>query len=247
MKPVWLSLVTLAFFSQTAIAQTRTTSYIIKSLDGIPKKVSLTDGGPAGDEALRITCGSSKVSINNYWAPGKVSLLKKTFIEIEYAQRGGSCIGIGYTLLVCVDQDKIVVSGIFMDRLTGCGAGEDDSYTIRSNITESKIYKYKMGIYAHDRKTITDPKLGKSYNKHWADQLEYDKALHIFHNGYQTLSGNFLITSENSPKSIKESIDGKFPIISFKGPESGADTYFYIKGNWYERGQKNYLIKLSSN
>jgi hypothetical protein len=247
MKPVWVLLVSLAFFSMTAVAQTRTTAYTIKSLDGIPKKISLTDGGPVAGEVLRITCGSSKVSINNYWAPEKVSVLKNCFLEIKYAQRGGSCVGIGYTLLICVDKDKIVMSCLFMDRLTGCGAGEDDSYAIRSNIIENKIGTYKMDIYIHNRKTITDPKLGTSYNKHWVNELEYDKALHIFRNGYLTLSGSFLITSDSSSKAVKEYVDGKFPIISLQGPELEADTYFCIKGNWYEQGQKNYLIKLSSN
>jgi len=233
------------FFSLPLIAQTRTTLYAIKSLDGVSKKISLTDG--PSSEKLTITCGNSKISINNYWAPREIRILKKSFLEIKYAQRGGSCVGIGYTLLLCIDKDKIVVSAIFMDRLTGCGAGEDDSYTVRSNIIENKIYMYKMDIYIHSRKIITNPKLGKSYSKNWVNELEYDKALHIFHNGYLTISGSFLTTPGSSSKTTKEYIDGKFPIINLRGPESDARRYVYIKGNWYEQGETNSLFRLSSN
>ena len=245
MKLACFFLVNLFLCSLTAIGQSQASTYNINSLDGISQRISLTDGGAAGDK-LTISCGKNKLSVCDFWALESVRVLKKCFLEIKYAKRGGSCVGIGYTLLLCVNKDSLIVSSVFMTRFTGCGAGEDDSYMIKSNLIENKIELYKANIYIHNRKTITNAKLGRSYNKHWAGSLEYDRSNHIFHNGYLTFSGRFLIIScSNRDKRVPVFIDGKFPIITFTGPDLQATTYLYIKEHWYEQGEKNYLIQIS--
>jgi hypothetical protein len=246
MKIKLLIVPVLILFAFNVIAQNRIKTYTINSLEGVPEKVSVIDGGLASAE-LSIGFKKNKITVISYWALNKITVIKNKFIKIQYAVRGGSGLGIEYVILLCVSHDKLIAPINLMSMFSYSGADEDDMYTLKFDITGLDVSQFKMNVRIHDKKDIRDPKLGKSYDKHSSFILHFDSQNAIFFNGSKTINGRFITGYTESEKPISQTIKGTFSMIHVNGIEGKGNEYYYINACWHEQGQKNYLIKNTTN
>ena len=91
---------TLLLFLQVCALCTGATAqtYRLQSLDGTPVQMQVRELSDSSSHALAIVCGKDTVFAYNYWAPGRVKVVNKRFLQVTYAVRGGSNLGVGCAL-----------------------------------------------------------------------------------------------------------------------------------------------------
>jgi hypothetical protein len=80
--------------------------YTLQSLDGKDVKVKILPD--YAHHILTISCLQDSINIDDYWGvPPLASFLGKSFLQIKYEVRGGSNLGLGNVLLICVSNNKL--------------------------------------------------------------------------------------------------------------------------------------------
>ena len=87
----------------TNISQAQT--YKIQTLDGTNANIKLRY--KPFSTSFTISYLTYKLIIPSYWSAGEVKVLNKKFLEIVYYERGGSGVGTGNTLLLCISHGKL--------------------------------------------------------------------------------------------------------------------------------------------
>jgi hypothetical protein len=78
--------------------------YALKTLDGANAAITIRE---RAFTPFTISYSTDKLILPGYWAPGEVRILNKRFLEIRYYVRGGSNVGLGSTLLLCISHGKL--------------------------------------------------------------------------------------------------------------------------------------------
>lgn len=199
-----------------------TKTYHLVSVDGKNQTVKIIPDYES--HVLKITSLKETISIQDFWGvPPETRLLNKSFIEIKYAVRGGSNVGLGNLLIICLSGAHLYEAVYACWYSNGETGDEQEEYHIKLNISGNNANNYKLNVHVHDYVSSKhDPETNYVYDD--STVLAFDKKLNVFYSIKHGLYDHF-ITAKNK---IKQKVTGIFPMIIL-----GKETYYFINGRWY--------------
>lgn len=219
-----------------ATAQT----YRLQSLDGTPVQVQVRELSDSSRRALTLVCGKDTVFAYDYWAPKQVKVVNKRFLQVTYAVRGGSNLGVGNTLLLCIDK------GHLRQAMKACTFIESDlrnAFYIPGNPDEYELFRartqlvgttaktYQLHLTVHDEaRSAQDPSTNHNDTKHvW---LSFDPTHGVFYSATKELPPLFSAYDPKTERVISLKATEPVPVIALHN-----STYYFINGEWYEEAR----------
>jgi len=259
-KPVTLITYSILFlFSNILSAQNRvkaaededskrdTKTFSIQSLDGKDQVVHIMPDYPK--HVLRISCLKDTISLLDYWdVPPETVMLNKSFIKLEYAVRGGSDLGLGNMIILCVNNNKLYEAMHVLRYIDSQlsyvedekNFNEHSNYVIKVTLSGNTKNNYKLNISVHDEvKSTSNPE--SIYNYQNQSVLNFDVNKNVFYSIKDDLYGSYKVYLPGRKKKAKQKIRGNFPVIIL-----GKETYYFIKDSWYSIGRDNELSGYTS-
>ncbi|MEO3407112.1 hypothetical protein AAFN85_24560 [Mucilaginibacter sp. CAU 1740] len=198
-----------------------TKTYNIISIDGKNQKVTIIPD--YGNHVLKITSLKETISISDYWGvPPETRLLNKNFIEIKYAVRGGSDLGLGNILIICVNNTHLYEAMHVLGYVNSETMGENAHYkvTLTSN---AKNTSNKVNAHIHDDiNSKRYPETNYVYDNNTV--LAFDTAQNVFYSVKENLYDHFIKVKNKA----KQKVAGMFPMLLL-----GKETYYFINDKWY--------------
>jgi hypothetical protein len=200
----------------------------ILSLDGKNRRVHIMPD--YANHVFKISCLKDTITIKNFWGvPAELHVLDSHFIQINYDVRGGSGLGLGNTMLLCVRNKKLYRSFFalrYIDVLLDRSQGEG-KYNIKLRLNSGDQKSYKLFVKVHDKRYT---KLSPNENYNYNDQivLNFDPRLNVFYELKETLFQNYDTISSSTGGKQKLTLDDYYPVIIL-----GKETYYFIKNEWF--------------
>lgn len=194
----------------------------ILSIDGKKQQVKIIPD--YANHMLKMICMKDIITIDDFWGvPPEIKLLNKSFIEIKYAVRGGSGLGLGNTLILCVNSSHLFEAMHVLKYVNSESGDEKQHYDINLIVTGSDASNYKLNMHVHDDlSSKRDPETNYIYNNE--SVLAFDSKQNAFYSVKENLYDHFIITKSKN----KQKVAGTFPMIIL-----GKETYYFINGRWY--------------
>ncbi len=220
-------------------SQRDTKTYIVKSLEVKNWKIRIIPDYV--NNILKISCLKDTITIDDYWGvPAKIRVLNKHFLEIKYAVRGGSDVGIDNIMYLCISKNRLYQAFHVLNHTTGFAAGYEAEYTIKATLTGYSKKTFKLIA------TITDKVISQENPEHnfkYKNQtiLNFDTRKNVFYSVKTSLADIVLnsdyadTTSKNRKQQVKW---GCFPEVIL-----GKENYYFINGEWYQLEQPKNLYK----
>lgn len=216
-----------------------TKSYIIQSLDGKSQKVHIMPD--YANHVLRISCLKDTISINDYWGvPADLHIINKDFLSIKYDIRGGSGLGLGNLLILCV-KGNVLYEAIHVLRYSHSeGVGEIKDYLIKPILIGNSCKTYKLNVRVHNT-SYSKYVSSANFNYDNFSVLKFDVTQNVFYSLKKSIYQTMTIYDIKTNKEQKQEIRGNFPEIIL-----GDETYYFIKDGWYQMGTNNELYNFTS-
>ena len=152
------------------------------------------------------------------------SYLSKQFLKINYEVRGGSNLGLGNSLLICVSNNKLH-EALHILRYTNWESGElIKKYDVKFALVTRKK-NYVITACVRD-KSISSSNPETNYQYTNSSQLHFDKKLKVFYSIKQDLYDTLKVSYHDT--TYKYKIEGNFPQILFED-----NKYVFIGGQWF--------------
>ena len=165
------------------------------------------------------------VKVFDYWdVPPEVSHLSKQFLKINYEVRGGSNLGMGNSLIICVSNQRLH-EALHVLRYADWESELVKTYNVNFAL---KSYKkdYELEVRIRD-KSASSVNRETNYDYTSSSRLHFDKKLKVFYSIkrdlYDTLKVNYHDTS------YMHDIQGNFPEVILED-----NKYIFIGGQWFE-------------
>jgi len=217
------------------IVQTKkdTKTYAIQSLEGRTVKVKVFP-----DYVHNILCViylKDTIKVFDYWdVTPKTSYLSKQFLKINYEVRGGSNLGLGNSMIICVGDNKLN-EALHVLQYTDWESGElVKKYDVKfALVTRKKNYMINASV--RDKSISTNsPETNYHYTN--SSQLHFDKKLKVFYSIKQNLYDTLKVSYHDT--TYKRKIEGNFPEVLLED-----NKYIFIGGQWFELNNSA-IIKL---
>lgn len=218
----------------------------LQSLDGAKIEFRLSKND---QNILSIIYASDTVYVRDVKDIKSARVLGNRFLMINYGVRAGTGISSTRTLLLSGYNRKLIKSldvtssfrEEFLDfdnHVTSPMKVEVKSiYSVELSLVGNSKDSYKLGGKILDeRSSVHESKT--NYKRNWTETLNFDKNQQVFYNLYEDISGFFTVWDSQIQKRVKQSIKGRFIVIKL-----GNYKYYYIKGCWYQKSNKNELTK----
>jgi len=211
-----------------------TKTYIIKALDGEIQRVCVLPDYQ--NHVLTVICVKDTIRIDNYWGiPPVSSVLNKTFVKIKYEVRGGSNLGLGNVLIVCVNRKKIYPSLHINEYSISETSGEYSTYKTKLDVTGNNKYTFKISAKVHDLSRSKDnPETNYDYVER--SVLHFDKKRNVFYSIKKSIYKSFTVEGQKS----QQMFSGNFPVILL-----GDIAYYYLNNKWWELNTDNHLVNVN--
>jgi len=225
-----LTFLMLLLFAVNSGAQT----FKVKSLDGSVQRIHL--GHELGDQKLVISYLNDKITLNDFMDISKISILKGCFLEVQYSIRIGSDQNYERLILLCVNNNKLY-QVLHVESLDTYNMDQEyGDYELKVKLTGDDKRTYKLKATIHDEiKSKSDPKTNHNNNKRVT--LSFDSNQNIFYSDLENISHYFMVYNFGIRKYTKRYIMGRYLTVKMD-----KANYYYIKGEWYEKGNNDYLI-----
>jgi hypothetical protein len=210
---------------ENRIVQTKkdTKTFNIQSLEGKILKVKVLP-----DYVHNILCIiylTDTLKIFDFWGVfPQLSYLSKQFLKINYEVRGGSNLGLGNSLIICVSNNKLY----------------EALHVLRYTDWESelvKTYNVKFAFVTHKKESILTASIkDKSFSKKNPEtnyvytntsKLHLDKKLKIFYSIKKNLYDTLKVVYPDT--TYRREIEGNFPEVILED-----NKYVFIGGQWFE-------------
>ncbi len=230
-----LGLLALTTFFCLATTTAKAQVYQLKALDGTSVQIRLFYKPETRKFAICYL--KDTLYLHDYWSH-EARLLNGNFLEIAYSQRGGSNVGRGSTVLVCVSHNKLSVA---------LHINSFDEYDMRNiyhnpgTLSEYKLYtaklttdvRNKLIVRIHDEyNSEENPSLNHKSDKSFT--LLFDPAKHIFYSYNERINGHLVSFNydRNLSIKIKKNFTGYAPAFRL-----GEKEYLFVGEAWYSRGE----------
>jgi hypothetical protein len=219
-------------------------TYQLQSIDG--SNVQVEVAYRPSIKTLVIACAKDTIYLTDYWALDTAIVLNGSFLQVSYARRAGSNEGLAYTVLLCVDHNKLVQAMHIksfseydmrnLNHIKG-NINEYQLFKVKTQLLESDKASYKLNLLVHDESSSErTPKTNYNYDEEVT--LNFDPKQNIFYTTHEYMSKSFTIYNPKSQKEIKRNVSGVVPMITI-----GENSYYYIKDEWYQKESTGYLLK----
>ena len=189
------------------------------------------------NSVLRMSCLKDTISIPNFWGvPPKIEQLDKKFVKISYEVRGGSNLGLGNVLILCVKGNKLF-EALHVLRYTNWDSGDEKmGYFIKLNLNGNTKSNYHLTVgvkdYVYSKR---NPETNYTYYNNTI--LSFDQTNNVF---YSIKKGVYnQVAAAKEAKSAKQKVNGNFPMIIL-----GKETYYYINNRWYQAEINNEMNEI---
>ena len=244
----WLFMMVSFFQLVPCLAQRQ--AFNIRSFDGPVRKIYLVSDYTK--DALTISCLKDTLHVKDFTTiVGEISILKNNFLKVSYKTRGGSGIHVQHTIILCVDNNRLYqalhVTSLgneeFIDYSkpvdTANLVDEKSVYEVKLSLIGNSVPTYKLNLNIHNEKwSKHNSSTNHIYNK--TAILKFDKDLKIFYNTDKNISHDFTIYDPKTGSESKQFIFGRYPAIILD-----SYSYYYIKGEWFEKNAYFDLGKFS--
>jgi hypothetical protein len=212
-----------------------TKTFNLVTLDSKIAKVKITPD--YAKRVLRITYLKDTITIYDFWGvPPVIQMLNKTFIEIKYEIRGGSNLGLGNILILCVKDNKII-EAMHVLRYTNLDSGNEKmDYHINLNINGNNKSDYSLSTHIHDD-TYSKQNPETNYNYNNETTLNFDTKHNVFYSIKQNVYN--YIAATKAEKATKQKVNGNFPVIIL-----GKEIYYFINERWYQLGRNDEINEM---
>jgi len=210
---------------ENRIVQTKkdTRSFNLQSLEGRTVRVKVLP-----DYVNHILCViylKDTVKVFDYWGmPPETSYLSKQFLKINYEVRGGSNLGMGNSLIICV-SNKGLYEALHVLRYADWESELIKTYHANFALISHKK-NYELAVRVRDKSASSvNPETNYDYTSN--SRLHFDKKLKVFFSIkldlYDTLKVSYHDTS------YMHDIQGNFPEVILED-----NKYVFIGGQWFE-------------
>jgi len=204
-------------------AKKDTKTFNIQSLEGKALKVKVFPDYV--HDILCIIYLTDTIKVFNYWdVPPQTSYLSKQFIKIDYEVRGGSNVGLGNSLIICVSNNKLY-EALHVLRYTDSESEIVQTYRVKFAFATGK--KGYMLIASIRDKSFSTKNPETNYDYSNTSKLRFDKKLKVFYSIKKDLYDTLKVVYPNTTY-IRE-IQGNFPEVILED-----NKYVFIGGQWFE-------------
>jgi hypothetical protein len=204
-----------------------TKAYTMQSLEGKSAAVHFMPN--YFGHVLKISYLKDTVTINDFWGvPADVFILKRKFMEIDYAVRGGSGFGHDYLLMLCVSHGHLHKCMYVIKYEHSEGGGMQSDYNLHLLLTGTTIYNFKLNV------TVADKRNNLSV-------LSFDVKNAVFYSVKKDFYEEFSLKNERGI-TRKEKLGDSYPELIL-----GSEVYYYINNNWYTLDESNKLSDFALN
>lgn len=176
--------------------------------------------------------------------------LNKRFIKIVYQVRGGAGINLMHMLILTSINNKLYqslhITSLFNEEYidfnkkpVSTKPDKSSRYEVKVDFPNIDYHKMTASVYKEE-KSKDHPQ--NDYNKQSTITLTFDTIKNIFYGSTVNISQYFTIYDSKTQQERKQYLIGPFPAIQL-----GGYSYYYIKGEWYEKGHGDSLSKYAYN
>ncbi|RVU02925.1 hypothetical protein EOD41_03025 [Mucilaginibacter limnophilus] len=215
--------------NQSLTLDKQTKIYNILALDGENVKVNVTSDYVK--HVLKLSFLNDTISIREFWGvPPEVKLLNSTFLELKYEVRGGSNLGMGKLLILCVKNGRLIEAMHVLRYSDWDDGAYKKAYNVKSSLKVDSKNNYSIVAEICDY-VISKQHPEENYIFNNTTILNFDKKNSVFYSAKQNLNNKVITT--NSQSTIKKKINGYFPVIIL-----GKEDYYFINNWWYQADKK---------
>lgn len=198
----------------------------IVSLDKKNEKIKIAPDYT--NKTLTISNLKDTINIYDYWGvPPKVKILNKNFIEIKYEVRGGSNLGLGNIMVLCVNG-TLLYEAMHVLRYYSWQSDDKSDYKIKFVLNGDSKRSYRLNINIHDDAySKGNPETNYNYNNQTV--LRFDTIRNVFYSIKEDIYGRYAIVKSRGKD--KQEIKDNLPVIIL-----GRETYYFLKNRWYQLG-----------
>jgi len=218
----------------------------IQSFDG--KNQTIEVAHDSNRDILTIATLKDTVHIGDCTSVEEAVALNKNFVRIIYHVRGGSGIHVMRMVILTSKNNKLYqslhITSLFKEDFIDYSkdpvsftADKTTLYEVKINLINTDQYNQKMMVSIHRAEKLKDHPQ-KNFNNEKNITLSFDTIKNIFYNSKVSISQHFTIYDPKTQEERKQYLKGSFPIARF-----GTYDYYYIEGEWYQKGGNDDLSK----
>ena len=219
-----------ALFAQDKLLENRiahtkkdTRNFDILSLEGRIVKVRVVPDYTRN--ILGVIYLRDTVKIFDFWGVHpETSYLSKQFLKINYEVRGGSNLGNGNSLLICISNNKIYKALHVLRYMDWEQGGLIKRYHVKLELLTHEKKHVITASVRDNSNSSTNPETNYNYSNR--STLHFDEKLKIFYSVKKDLYDTLKVSNHNA--TYTRPIGGNFPEILL-----GAIKYVYIEGQWF--------------
>jgi len=183
------------------------------------------------NNVLKISCLKDTIVVNA--APTEIHIIDRKFAMISYDVRGGSNLGLGNLLLLCVSQNKLFEAMHVLKYVNSETGDEKETYNLKAVLFSTHKKAYQLNVDIADKAWWRyHPEMDyKYYNR---SVLNFDVKRKVFYSLKEDIYDGFVVTDAPKGKSHKQKLAGNYPVIIL-----GKEDYYFINGEWCEKDDNN--------
>jgi hypothetical protein len=197
-------------------------------------------------EVLTIATLKDTLHIEDCTKVDEAIALNRSFVKIVYQVRGGSGIHLRHMLILTSKNNKLFqslhITSLFNEEYidfnkkpVSSKPDKSSRYEVKVDFLNMDYHKMTASIYKEE-KSKDHPQ--NDYNKESTITLTFDTIKNVFYSSNADVSKYFTIFDPKTQQESKQYLMGTFPMIQL-----GSYSYYYIKGEWYEKGHNDDLSK----
>ncbi len=189
------------------------------------------------NHVLLIKSSKDSIKITDFWGvPPQIRMLSRKFLEIKYAVRGGSNLGLGNILIICTKNNRLFEAMHVLQRADWETGIEKKNYYIKSDLLARDKNNYLLAVTVHDdSKSKRNPETNYTYyNK---VDLSFDTIYNVFYSFKDDLYNQHIV--QKTGKLSNQKITGNFPMLIL-----GKETFYFINSKWYALGKDNKMSEI---
>ena len=200
-----------------------TRTFNIQSLEGKILKVKVLPDYV--HNTLCVIYLTDTLKVFGYWDVfPQTAHLSKQFLKINYEVRGGSNLGLGNLLIICVSNNKLY-EALHVLRYVDSEAEVVNTYNVKfAFVTRQKEYMLTARIRD---KSFSSNNPESNYDYTNSSRLHFDKKLKVFYSIKKDLYDTLKVGYQDT--TYRREIQGNFPEVILE-----ENKYVFIGGQWFE-------------
>jgi hypothetical protein len=182
-----------------------------------------------GRRDLSILYGRDTVLVYDAWASGTAKVLNQQFLQLDYPVRGGSNVGLGSTLVLCVAKGRLcqVLKLPTYSQSDLYDPDEHELYQVRLRLAGTTPQTYQFHLTTHEkRRSERAPKTNHTSTTQAV--LKFDTGRHLFYTGFKRVPALLRVVDDKTERVVMLKVTEPVPVVEWHNYRQ-----YFIQGNWY--------------